>query len=84
MKLTKEQIARKVELYNALMNAISECELFAQNIAQEARDEFDEMSERAQEGTRGTALDEFADAWESFDAATDVADAFDELPTAPN
>lgn len=81
MKLTKEQIQQKTQLFDALCKAIEDCAAFALEIADEARSEFDEMSERRQEGEIGQRLQELVDAWEGFDGDDSLAVAFDELPT---
>lgn len=41
------------------------------NIAQELHDEFDDLSEKAQEGEKGEALNELADKLDEFDSSLD-------------
>ncbi len=54
---------------NLLNEALEEAELFAEDIASDRRGDFDEKSEKWQEGERGSAAEEWISQWEgaSFD-----------------
>lgn len=81
------------EAVNDYNGAISDTKTFVENLAAEFRDEYDNKSERWQEGERGEAASTFVEAWEevSLDAHdaddTDIdteadIDAVEGLPTA--
>jgi hypothetical protein len=56
------EVARAADAYNSMLR---EAEAFAQDIAETARDAFDEKSERWQESSRGQAALSFTEEWEN-------------------
>lgn len=62
-ELTKD-LNEAIHEYNA---DVDEMKAFAEEVASEHRDAYDEKSENWKEGDRGTAVSEFVEAWEAVD-----------------
>ena len=79
MKLTKDQIAKKIELYDKLSDLIEEVNSFIQETAGCLREEFDERSEKWQESDAGQEASSMVEAWEECEIPA-CADDLDLLP----
>lgn len=80
---------------NAYNQLVADAGGFASDIASRMRDEFNDKSDNWQSGDTGSAVSEFIDQWEGFEATevdmpempsiedpgSDVADNLDQLPT---
>ena len=59
----KVEVEAAVEKFNGLVTNVKE---FTDGVAQRASDEFDDKSEKWQEGERGEAASSWKDEWENF------------------
>ena len=68
----QEHVQEQINFYN---NSLSELRSFAENIAAERRNEYEDKSESWQDGDNGQAADEWISTWENADLE-DVAIEF--------
>jgi hypothetical protein len=75
MTVARNELQAALDIYN---EALTEAKAFAEDVAQNWENDFEEKSERWQEGEKGEAVREMIEAWQSVDldeAAIDMPDA---------
>jgi len=75
MTVARNELQAALDIYN---EALTEAKTFAEDVAQNWENDFEEKSERWQEGEKGEAVREMIEAWQSVDldeAAIDMPDA---------